>query len=402
MAKDNNKQGGKKDPKKDPKKDKNKKNKASAGLYDPTKPLTGRFMKKAAGKLAKLEAKPLLHELKQQDKAWKGQGKLLLKNVGNTYENLGKQGQRGAEYQDAVGDELLNDLARISAQSQADISRAGQEGQSYIDNDALITGIAGGGNALAAEMARQAARTAENAQTGQGQAARQAASYETLANSLGQASRLQGGELLDQLSRQLAGMKHDINQDRQSVQRERGLAKTKYLLDLRDQEGQLSLAKRGLGLDEDTLAANVKGEKKDRKLEKLKAELAAADNAKDRRIAQERVDEYRRHNKETEKNAGKDGGKEGGKTNAEKRSFSDAVERAKQLVEDHPDASDSDIIYSMTHPSKQDINKLGVEDVDARTAREALKKIRKKQKRNREGVSSAGGGIGEGLADEGN
>lgn len=280
-------------------------------LYNPTQPLSGYNLRRAAGQLTDLQFGPQRSALDREQATATQQGGALQRNASDYYRQVATQEAAAVARQQALGGQTNAQLKQIGADTQAQIGQSSAlENQTQARDAALRGGgLAGGGDtALADQLAARRAGAAQSAGTFRSAGALQGGNYQGLANSAAMSTAARGGEVQGQLANRLASTLGDIRSRRSALESSRGDALTKQITDLRTAGFDQIATMEGLGIKRDTLAATVADQRGRRAIARGQLHESSRHNRAMERLGQinsqlakGNLDERTRHNLETEK-----------------------------------------------------------------------------------------------------
>jgi hypothetical protein len=220
-----------------------------APIYDPTRMLAGRSLKRAANALTNLEIRPQVSALARSIAATQRQGRATEDLTAGYFRDLGVQAQQSLAAQQGVSDRLNSTLQGIGDQTQQQIGAAGQTAQAQLA-PLQQSGLDGGSFAqLAREIMAQQGLAATNSQTSRTFGAQQGANFEGLtANQMGTGT-LRGQERLGQIANATLLGTQEARGRQADLLASRGATFTKNLGALRDSERNYDLAVNTLGLN---------------------------------------------------------------------------------------------------------------------------------------------------------
>lgn len=279
-------------------------------LYDPGQQLSGNALATAAGQLTDLQFKPQEQALDEQSKTATTQGTALADRSRAYYAGVAKEAAAAVANQQAIRDRLSTGLSAIGDQAQARVGQAQTDAATASSADSALRGqgLSGGGaEKTAAELAAQKASAANAAGQYQAAGALQSGNYAGLQAGIQGSSALKGGEAQTSLLNRLAGIQAGIGQKRADLSSQRGAAKEKNILDLRQQGFENAVTVQGLGIDKAKIssaaqtaaAGQAEADKKQKSVDKHNAALERiaqqnADTTSGRLLTAQQQDAYKR------------------------------------------------------------------------------------------------------------
>jgi hypothetical protein len=249
-------------------------------LYNPATQLSGNQLALAASRLTDLQFKPQEQALDAQSKAVGAQGTALAGKSQDYYREIAHEAAAAVANQNAIRDRLNTGLAAIGDQAQARTAEAGQAATDAASKDASLRGqgLSGGGDAkLAGEIAAEKANVAQSAGTFRSAGELQSGNYAGLSAASQGSTAARGGEEYTRLLNRVANLQAGVAQKKADLSSQRGAAKEKNVLDLRQQGFENAVTAQGLGIDQAKLDAQINqdaaaaaaAEKKQRSADKL-------------------------------------------------------------------------------------------------------------------------------------
>lgn len=238
-------------------------------LYSPASILSGYDLRRSLGDLVRAETEPALREIDRQVGVNRGQGAELGTRAGDYYRQLAAEQQRGLDTQRVLEGRLNENLTGIDREAADRIQGAGVAAQGQVDQDAAQRGqgLSGGAKeALAREMAAQAAGQAKSGQAFRSAGAMQGANYSGLSAATRQASAAKGGELQGSIIARTRANEKELQGKRKDVTDMAGPLRTKLLLQLRQAGFEQLATQLGLDLKSKDLVAEINRAAADRRL----------------------------------------------------------------------------------------------------------------------------------------
>jgi hypothetical protein len=229
-------------------------------LYDPSAQLSGNQLALASGRLTDLEFKPREQALDEQSKTATTQGTALAARSQDYYRKVAEDAAAAVANQNAIRDRLSGGLAQIGTEAQTRNDTAAKTAADASAADATLRGqgLSGGGDVKTAqELAIQKSLAAAAAGSSRSAGELQSGNYAGLQASIQGSSALRGGEAQTSLLNRLANQQATLRQQKADLSSQRGAAKEKNLLDLRQQGFENAVTVQGLGIKREDLAAQT-------------------------------------------------------------------------------------------------------------------------------------------------
>lgn len=225
-------------------------------LLDPTTQLAGHSLIKAATDLADASIKPKVDAYNRQISSATTQGTALASRAGDYYKQLAQDALSRVASQKALGDMLNSQTAAVGQQSQAQFAQMGAAEQQREAQDTALRGVGLGGDSgsrVASEIAGQQGTAATLQQAGANTAAQSGSAWANLANAMGQAGQLRGGEVQGQLLNRLATQQAQGRQQIADAESTRGDLTSENLTKLRQQAYENLVTNQGLNIKQQDL-----------------------------------------------------------------------------------------------------------------------------------------------------
>lgn len=265
-----------------------------SALYDPTLQLSGKALRRSAGKLVALELDPQRRALEQESQQATTQGTALAGRAGDYYRQIAQEAQGDLDRTAAIGNLLRGRVQASGAQAQAGVTAAVDQAAQLRSGDQAVRGQIGAANATADEAQAAAQRAAAAQQGSLDTGAASDADYQRLLTLSSRATSAAGGETQRQLLTQLANRQADIASRRATVEAQQGPAVRKAVLDLRQQGFENLVTQEGLGIKRADLQASIESDRADQALAKGKLRLSARENRRRARLQREQLATTRR------------------------------------------------------------------------------------------------------------
>jgi hypothetical protein len=250
-------------------------------LYDPSKPLSGRVLQRAAQQITQTEFASERAELDRTTQQTNRQGQELVGRASDYYTQLAKQEAGAVARAQAVGGQLQGQLSQNAQQSQAALSGIDQEAQQRAAQDASLRGghLSGGGaDAVAQEVAAQRALAQTQAAGAQNQAALSTSNWANLANVANTARGVAGGEAVQRFGNQLLAQTGELRGRRADLAKQVAARRAQNVLTLRQQGFENAVTARGLDIDMAELRADMQEKKADNRLARQRIKSAERQN----------------------------------------------------------------------------------------------------------------------------
>lgn len=231
-----------------------------AALYNPAATLSGSTLRRAANQLTGLQYDPQKQALKREMQQATRQGSALAGRASDYYTQLAHEEAGNVARSQAIGSELQSRLGKIRSGSEQAMGQIQSDEEQLAARDTALrgAGLSGGGQTqVAAEIAAQRQLAGSQLDTAQSQGELQTANWANLANVAAAARGLQGGESLGRIQNALGAQQADIRGKQTDLAGQIAQARTKNLLDLRQQSYENIVTAEGLGIDRAKIAADV-------------------------------------------------------------------------------------------------------------------------------------------------
>jgi hypothetical protein len=253
-------------------------------LYNPAQPLAGANLKGAADALVGLEFGPQRAALDQESRQIDTQGGALAGRASSYFLDLARQEQGSVDRMKAIGELAGKQIGDAGAAAQGTLDKAAAEAAALRGQDVAVRGEGlQSTDRLAEELAAARARSGAATQTATTDAASTMGNYAGLADLSRQAREVRGGETVQQILNQIATQQADVRSRRGALEGQVGNARTKALLDLRQQGFENAATAEGLGIDRAELQAQLQQDAQDFQLAQGKlAETRRQNRARNR------------------------------------------------------------------------------------------------------------------------
>jgi hypothetical protein len=248
-------------------------------LYDPSAPLAGQNLRRSANQLTQLQYRPQEQALGRQRDRISTQGTALTGRAGDYYKQLAAQEATRLARQQAIASQLDQRIsaagatAQQAAQQQATQLQAAQQADISLRGGGLTGGVDPTAEAhLAATRAAGATGLARQA------GALESANAQTYGESAGRATQARGGETMQRLLNQIAQQQQAIRDKQTDLAAEKGAARAKNVLDLRQQGFTNAATAAGLDIKRSDLQAQIGSDAADRRLARRRITSAERQN----------------------------------------------------------------------------------------------------------------------------
>lgn len=238
-------------------------------LYNPAASLRGSKLASAAERLVALEYAPKLAALGREARSAETQGTALIDRSRGYRGQVAARDAEATDRQRAIAAELGSGLGRVAADSRASATADETDLLARLASDRALRGegLQGGGDdQLQRELAARRTRSGETAQIFESAGALQGTRAAALQSQIAGANQARGQEVDQQLVNRLASQMADVRSRRSELEGQRGNARTKTVLDLRQQQFENQLTRAGLGLKEADLAAEIANQRVNQEL----------------------------------------------------------------------------------------------------------------------------------------
>jgi hypothetical protein len=259
-------------------------------LYDPSQALSGSRLKGAADALVGLEVGPQRAALEQESRKIDTQGAALTGRASSYFLDLARQEQGSVDRMKAIGELAGGQVQQAGAAAQGTLDKVAAEAASLRAQDQAVRGEGlQSSDRLAEELAASRSRAAAAQQTASTETAGTMGNYAGLADISRQAREVRGGETVQGILNQIATQQADVRSRRGALEASVGPARSKALLDLRQQGFENAATAAGLDIDQAELKARMQTEANDFTLATKKLRQTAQQNRARNRLTEQQI-----------------------------------------------------------------------------------------------------------------
>ena len=264
-------------------------------LYDPAAPLSGANLRGAADSLVGLEFGPQRAALQQESAKIDTQGGALAGRASDYFLQLARQEQGSVDRMKAVGEMVGGQIRDAGAANQTALDKVAGEAETLRSQDVAVRGEGlQSTDRLAEELAASRARAAAAQQTASTDAAQTTGNYAGLADLSRQAREQRGGETVQQILNRIATQQADVRSRSSALEGQVGNARTKAVLDLRQQGFENAATAAGLDIDQAELKARLANDQADNRLARQQLAETRRQNAARNKLTEAQIRATRR------------------------------------------------------------------------------------------------------------
>jgi hypothetical protein len=263
---------------------------AADPLLNPAQPLSGANLRNASEALVGLEFGPQRAALDQESRQIDTQGGALAGKASNYFLELAKAEMGSVDRMKAIGELAGSQIGAAGQAAQGTLDKVASEAQALRGQDA---GVRGPGlqstDRLAEELAAARTRAGDVTRVAATDTANSMGNYAGLADISRQARELRGGETVQQILNQIATQQADVRSRRGALEGQVGNARTKALLDLRQQGFENAATAEGLGIDRAELQARMRTDAQDFQIAQGKLRETRRQNSARNRLTEKQI-----------------------------------------------------------------------------------------------------------------